>query len=268
MRLAKASAPEWWAARRWATLAPMDTRVALVTGAARGIGREIAVRLAEDGFDLAVADLREEAVAETAELVAAAGRRTLVSATDVSDEDAVVAMIERVSSELGGLDAVVNNAGILHLTPILDISAAEWDQTMAVNLRGTFLVSREAFRHMKERGAGKIVSIASLAAKVGGITAGAHYAASKAGVICFTKSLAAQAAAFSINVNAVAPGPVATEMTADWGDEVNEAFRARIPFGRYAEPRDVANAVAFLLSEQAGYITGEVIDVNGGSYMD
>ena len=246
----------------------MDTRIALVTGAARGIGREIALRLAADGFDVAVADVQERALAETAELVAAGGRRVLTAGTDISDEGAVQQLITRITTELGGLHAVVNNAGILELTPILDIGVEEWDRMMAINLRGTFLVSREAFRVMKASGGGKIVSIASLAAKVGGITAGAHYAASKAGVICFTKSLAAQAAAFSINVNAVAPGPVATEMTASWGDEVNDAFRARIPFGRYAEPRDVANAVAFLLSEQADYITGEVIDVNGGSYMD
>jgi 3-oxoacyl-[acyl-carrier protein] reductase len=168
----------------------------------------------------------------------------------------------------GRVDILVNNAGICRMIPILDITVSEWDKILAVNLRGTFLMSREAFRIMKEQGSGKIVSIASAAAKIGGLAAGAHYSASKAGVICFTKSLALQAAPFHINVNAVCPGPMATEMTDAWGDKTNDAFKAKIPFGDYGVPQDVANAVAFLVSDKAKYITGEILDVNGGLVMD
>jgi 3-oxoacyl-[acyl-carrier protein] reductase len=162
----------------------------------------------------------------------------------------------------------VNNAGIFKMTPILEIELDEWERIMAVNLRGTFLMSREAFRIMKEQRSGTIISIASAAGKIGGLVAGAHYAASKAGIICFTKSLALQAAMYRINVNAVCPGPTKTEMTADWGEEVNRAVAEKIPWKEYGRPEDVAEAVGFLASDRARYITGEILDVNGGFVMD
>ena len=168
----------------------------------------------------------------------------------------------------GRVDILVNNAGICPTTAIVDIRAAEWDRVLAVNLRGTFLMSREAFRLMKERHAGKIVSIASAAAKSGGLTAGAHYAASKAGVVAFTKSLALAGAPFKVNVNAVCPGPIATDMTEAWGADTNRAFAEKIPWKEYGQPQDIAEAVAFLASDRARYITGEVLDVNGGLIMD
>jgi 3-oxoacyl-[acyl-carrier protein] reductase len=154
------------------------------------------------------------------------------------------------------------------MIPILDIEVAEWDKIMAVNLRGVFLMCREAFKIMKEKRSGKIISIASAAAKTGGAAAGAHYSASKAGVICFTKSLAIQAAPFKINVNAVCPGPISTEITEAWGDETNRAFAQNIPWKEYGRPEDVANAICFLASNKARYITGEMLDVNGGLIMD
>jgi 3-oxoacyl-[acyl-carrier protein] reductase len=144
----------------------------------------------------------------------------------------------------------------------------QWDHVMAVNLRSVFLCSREAFKIMKGKGSGKIISIASAAAKIGGIAAGAHYSASKAGVICFTKSLALQAAPFHINVNAVCPGPIRTALTDTWGEDVNKAFADQIPWKQYGEAKDVADAVAFLASANAKYITGEILDVNGGLVMD
>ncbi len=154
------------------------------------------------------------------------------------------------------------------MIPILEIEAADWDRIMAVNLRSVFLFSREVFRHMKAKKSGKIISIASAAGKIGGLAAGAHYAASKAGVICFTKSLALQSAPYKINVNSVCPGPTKTEMTDAWGEETNDAFAVRIPFKEYAQPADIAEAILFLASDKAKYITGEILDVNGGLVMD
>lgn len=240
-------------------------QTAIVTGASRGIGRAIAHTLLQGGATVAIADLDAELANVTAN---ALGETAFAVELDVAEEDSVKACYRTVLERTGQVDILVNNAGICRLIPILDIEVEEWDQMMAVNLRGTFLMSREAFRHMQERRAGKIVSIASAAAKIGGLAAGAHYSASKAGVICFTKSLALQAAPFKINVNAVAPGPAATEMTNAWGDEVNTAFAARIPWQEYGQPADIANTVAFLCSPRARYITGEIIDVNGGLIMD
>jgi len=243
-------------------------RTAVVTGGAQGIGRAICRRLAEEGADVVVADLNEPRALETVEVVEALGRKGAFVATDVSSEESVKALYKTVLGEFGAVDILVNNAGLCRMVPILDIEVEEWDRILAVNLRGTFLMSLEAFRIMKEAGRGRIVSIASAAAKIGGLAAGAHYSASKAGVICFTKSLALQAAPFKINVNAVCPGPIATEMTDAWGEETNAAFATKIPWQEYGRPEDIANAVAFLASDRASYMTGEIVDVNGGLVMD
>jgi 3-oxoacyl-[acyl-carrier protein] reductase len=242
-----------------------EQTVAVVTGGAQGIGRAICATLADAGATVVVADIDRRGAEETAGLLRRPGRAVTV---DVSSETSVTGLYQEVMAAYGRVDILVNNAGICRMIPILDITVAEWDQILAVNLRGTFLMSREAFRLMKQQSAGKIVSIASAAAKIGGLAAGAHYAASKAGVICFTKSLALQAAPYHINVNAVCPGPMATEMTVAWGDEANAAFKARIPFKDYGRPQDVADAVAFLASDKSRYITGEILDVNGGLVMD
>jgi 3-oxoacyl-[acyl-carrier protein] reductase len=251
--------------------AVLGGRLAVVTGGARGIGRAICLTLARDGADVAVLDRDLKGAEETAAMVRETGRAACAFAVDVSSETAVESFYRELPAAFGGragLDILVNNAGICPTTPVLDIPASEWDTVLAVNLRGTFLMSREALRRMKEARAGRIVSIASAAAKLGGLTAGAHYAASKAGVIALTKSLALAAAPFKVNANVVCPGPMTTDMTDAWGADTNRAFAEKIPWKEYGKPQDVAEAVAFLASDRARYITGEVLDVNGGLVMD
>lgn len=246
----------------------MKDQVAIVTGGAQGIGRAICLSLAETGANVVVADMQLEKAEQTSALVRKLGQQSIAIRTDVSSVPDVKNLYKITLDAFGTVDILVNAAGICEMLPILDITPEQWDHTMAVNLRSVFLCSREAFRIMKQKGNGKIISIASAAAKIGGIAAGAHYSASKAGVICFTKSLALQAAPYHINVNAVCPGPTRTVLTDAWGEEVNKAFAEQIPWKEYGEPKDTANAVVFLASSHARYITGEILDVNGGLVMD
>jgi len=241
-------------------------RVAIVTGGARGIGRAISLVLGREGAKVVVTDKNLAGAQQTA--AAIPGGQALALETDVSEESSVKRLYERVIEHFGQVDILVNNAGICRMVPILEIEVEEWDRVLAVNLRGTFLMSREAFRLMKEQKSGRIINLASAAAKIGGLAAGAHYSASKAAVICFTKSLALQAAPYKVNVNAVCPGPTESEMTDDWGEQVNKDFASAIPWKEYGKPEDVAEGVAFLASDRARYITGEILDVNGGLVMD
>jgi NAD(P)-dependent dehydrogenase (short-subunit alcohol dehydrogenase family) len=245
---------------------PLRDRVAIVTGGMRGIGQAICRVLARDGAAIVIADIQPDGDKATPDLPEESP--TLVIQTDVSSEDSVRQLYGSVMDRFGRVDILVNNAAICKEDPILNIRVQDWDRIMAVNLRGTFLTSREAFRIMRVQGSGRIINIASAAGKIGGLTAGAHYAASKAGIICFTKSLALQAAPCHINVNAVCPGPTKTALTDSWGEEVNRAFAAKIPWKEYGQPEDVAEAVAFFASDRARYITGEILDVNGGLVMD
>lgn len=244
----------------------LDDRVAIVTGGGKGIGRAICLALAERGARVVVADVDAVSGRETAGLMTP-GQGVCVE-TDVSSEASVQALFADVRQRFGRLDIAVSNAGIFRTALIQAITADEWDRVMAVNARGTFLVGREAFNFMRGQRSGRIINIASTAGKTGGSLAQAHYAASKAAIICFTKSLAREAAPYHINVNAVAPGPTATEITERWSPQDRAAYAAAIPWQEFAQPQDVAEAVAFLASDQARYITGEVLDVNGGLVMD
>jgi 3-oxoacyl-[acyl-carrier protein] reductase len=246
----------------------LNGSVAIITGAAGSIGSAAARLFASEGASVVLADVWKEGTEEIARQVKQGGGKATAFPGDVSDEAYVAALVRTAVETYGALDILVNNAAISMTTPILDITATDWDRVMAVNLRSVFLLSREAFRVMKPRGRGKIVSMASASAKIGGLVVGAHYAASKAGVICFTKSLALQAAPFGINVNAVCPGPTKTPMTDAWGEKANMEFAAKIPFKRYGEPEEIAQAILFLSSERSRYVTGEILDVNGGLIMD
>jgi 3-oxoacyl-[acyl-carrier protein] reductase len=242
--------------------------VAIITGAGGAIGGATARLFAQKGATVVLVDVRKEGIEEVARQVKESGGKASLFTLDVSNEKDVVALVRSIVDTFGTLDILVNNAAISMTTPILDIEVTDWDRVLAVNLRSVFLLSREAFRIMKTRRKGKIISMASASAKIGGLVVGAHYAASKAGVISFTKSLALQAAPFGINVNAVCPGPTRTPMTDAWGEKANEEFAAKIPFKRYGEPEEIAEAILFLASERSRYITGEILDVNGGLIMD
>ena len=243
-------------------------KVALITGSARGIGRAIALRFSEEGASVIICDLDMDGAEEVYNIIKSYGREALVFKADVSDESQVKALFQKVISTYGTLDILVNNAGICKNIPIPEISGDEWDRFLRVNLKSVFLCSKEAFIIMKKKRYGRIINMGSAAGKIGGLVAGAHYSAAKAGVLCLTKSLALQAAEFNITVNAIAPGPIATHMTAEWGEEINRAFREKIPLKRYGTPEEVAEVALFLASDRSSYITGEIIDVNGGLVMD
>lgn len=236
---------------------------ALVTGGAAGIGKACAELLAQAGARVAVADINLAGAQQTA---AAFGGLAVYA--DLANPSDVATMCQKVVSEFGGVDILVNNAGIIsYKRGISSLSVEEWDQLMDVNLRGTFLVCRELMEGMKARRSGKIINFSSLAARVGGIEVGLHYSVSKAGLIGLTKTLAKEGGPFGINVNAVAPGFIMTEPVKKQLAGREEEFVAQIPLRRLGEPKDVANAVLFLASPLSDYITGIVLDINGGLYM-
>jgi len=241
-------------------------KVAMVTGAAQGIGKAVALLLARNGADIIVADINLEKAEETAKEIQALGRKALAVKVDVGNLDDVIRVVQTVLEEFSQIDILVNNAGINRDKLILRMTEEDWDTVLKINLKGTFNCTKAVVRHMSKQRSGKIVNIASVVGEMG--NAGqANYAASKAGVIGFTKTVAREFAQRGINVNAIAPGYIETPMTDVLAEKVKEELRRLIPMERLGKPEDVAEAVLFLVSEASSYITGQVLNVNGGIYM-
>ncbi len=247
----------------------LKKRTALVTGASRGIGRAIALALAEQGAAVAV---NANQSAEAAELVAAeireGGGRAIVALADVSDGQAVARMVADIRAKLGPIDILVNNAAIDRAVAFEEITPEEWDRVLAVNLKGVFHCCQAVIGEMKERRSGKIICISSVAGLRGSLFGNVHYAASKAGMHGFVMTLARQVAPYGINVNAIAPGPIETEMfRQNVSGERRQQVLAGVPLGVMGQPEDIAHAAVFLASDWARFITGAVLRVNGGSLM-
>jgi 3-oxoacyl-[acyl-carrier protein] reductase len=244
----------------------LSGKVALVTGAAQGIGKAIAMLLARNEADVVVSDINLEKAQETANEIQGMGRRSFAIKVNVADLKDVERMVETIVEQFGRIDILVNNAGITRDRLILRMTEEDWDAVLDVNLKGTFNCTKAAIRYMSKQKSGKIVSIASVSGEMGN-PGQANYAASKAGVIGFTKTIAREFAGRGINVNAIAPGYIQTPMTDAVPEKAKEELKRMIPMERLGKPEDVAQAVLFLVSENSSYITGQVLNVNGGIYM-
>jgi 3-oxoacyl-[acyl-carrier protein] reductase len=239
-----------------------EDKVAIVTGGASGIGKACALSLAENGAKVAVVDLNEKGAEETTSKILEKGSQAISIKIDISKSEDVDKAVDTVLKSFGKIDILVNCAGICQIRNFDDLTENEWDKMLSINLKGTFLMCQRVLKEMKKNRYGKIVNLGSLAGEVGGIYVGANYAASKAGVICLTKSIAKNAAPYNINVNSVSPGFINTEMTKDFGYDPKT-----VPLGRIGTPEEVADVILFLCSDASRYITGANIDVNGGVFM-
>lgn len=244
----------------------LHDKVAIITGAGSGNGRGIALRFAEEGADVVIADVMMDGANVTAEMARGLGRRALVTRTDVSQREQVDAMVAQTVEYFGRVDILVNNAGVETIVPFLELPEAQWDKIIAVNLKGPFLCSQAVACQMVAQGTGgKIVNIASINSQIA-LPGQAHYVSSKGGLLMLTKSTALELAKYKINVNAIGPGVIETAMTA--GSLSNPERRAllasHIPMGRVGQPRDVANVALFLASDESDYMTGTIIYVDGG----
>ncbi len=244
----------------------LEGKTALITGGAQGIGKEIAIKLASEGANIAISDINLELAKETAAEIAKSGCKTMAVGGNVANFDDCKNMLAECVEQLGQINILVNNAGITRDGLVMRIKDADWDLVIDVNLKGTFNCIKAAVRYMSKQRSGKIINIASVVGEMGNVGQ-ANYSASKGGVIALTKTVAREFAARGLNVNAVAPGFIVTAMTEKLSDKVKDELTKQIPMGKLGYPEDVANAVLFLSSEESSYITGQVISVNGGMYM-
>ncbi|MCK4325313.1 3-oxoacyl-[acyl-carrier-protein] reductase [bacterium] len=241
----------------------LEDKAAIVTGGAQGIGKAIALTLAKEGANIVIVDINLEMAEVTAKELKSLGRKTLVFEVDVSKADQVRGMVEKTLDSFQRIDILINNAGITRDALIVRMDESDWDKVIEINLKSTFNCCKAVVKGMMKERSGKIVNIASVIGLVGNVGQ-ANYAASKAGIIGLTKSLAKELAPRGINVNAIAPGFIKTEMTERLSQEVKTEMLKRIPLAKLGEVEDVAEAVLFLVSEQARYITGQVMNVDGG----
>lgn len=244
----------------------LNGKVAIVTGGGQGIGRAISLKLASYGADVAVLDVNEEKAAEVAAEIETYGRKSMAATLDVTDYKASEEMVGNVFKELEGLHVLVNNAGITRDGLLMRMKEEDWDAVMDVNLKGAFNCTKAAVKYLTKQHWGRIVNIASVVGLAGN-PGQANYSASKAGLVGFTKTVARELASRNVNCNAVAPGFIETAMTDSLSDKVKEDLLGQIPMGRLGGANDVANAVLFLASNASSYITGHVLNVNGGMYM-
>jgi 3-oxoacyl-[acyl-carrier protein] reductase len=243
-------------------------RVAIVTGGARGIGKTVALTFIREGTKLAMVDV-DKAILEAAKDEIKKNREEVIAIPcDITRSLEVKAMVDQVRNAFGRIDILINNAGIIRRGTIETVTEEDWDRVIQVNLKGTFNCCKAVVETMKSQRYGKIVNVSSIAGKLGDITSAPGYGPSKAGVDALTKTLARQLAQYGINVNGVAPHAIETEMSAQWSDQKKKEIIDSIPLGRLGKPEDVANAALFLASDDASFITGEILDVNGGALMD
>jgi 3-oxoacyl-[acyl-carrier protein] reductase len=244
----------------------LESKIAVVTGAAQGIGREIALRFAREGADVAVCDRDEAQLAKVSDEIAALGRRSLALAADVSDAKQISDAVNKIIDSFDRIDILVNNAGITRDNFLLKMSEDEWDAVITVNLKGAFHFTKAVLKPMLKKRSGKIINIASIVGLIG--NAGqVNYAASKAGIVGLTKSVAKELASRGVTANAIAPGFIQTRMTDVLPDGVKEKMLASIPLGHFGAPSDVAGVALFLASSLSDYVTGQVLVVDGGMVM-